>query len=68
MKELRNSSTYRELHEDEVELLKVQMEAVGEAKRATAMAVKMLKDGFSVADVVKYTGLTKKVVEGLGGK
>ena len=66
MKELRNSSTYRVLHEDEVELLKLQMEAVGEAKRATAMAVKMLKDGFGVADVVKYTGLKKKVVEGLG--
>jgi DNA repair protein RadC len=70
MKELRNSSTYRVLHEDEVELLKLQMQAAGEAKgiekgeakKAKAIAKAMLAAGESVEKVVVYTGLSKAVV------
>ena len=78
MKQLRDSSTYRVLHEDEVELLKVQMQAAGEAKglikgeeigldkgerkKAEEMAAKMLAAGESLDKVVAYTGLGKQVV------
>jgi DNA repair protein RadC len=58
MKELRNSSTYRVLHEDEVELLKLQMQA----ERDNAIAKAMLAAGEPVEKVVAYTGLSKTVV------
>jgi predicted transposase YdaD len=66
MKELRNSSTYRVLHEDEVALLKLQFEATGEQRGIEKVAVRLLKLGQSVELVAKATGLKKKVVEGLG--
>jgi DNA repair protein RadC len=78
MKQLRESSTYRVLHEDEVELLKVQMEAagiakgkeeglkegeeIGERKKAEEMAAKMLAKGYPVEEIVALTGLGKQVV------
>jgi DNA repair protein RadC len=78
MKQLRESSTYRVLHEDEVELLKLQFAAEGkeeglkegeeiglekgERKKAEEMAAKMLAAGESVDKVVAYTGLSKAVV------
>jgi predicted transposase YdaD len=69
MKQLRDSSTYKVLHEDEVELLKVQMEAAGEERgrrsEKEAIAVRLLKTGQTVDYVAKATGLKKKVVEGL---
>jgi DNA repair protein RadC len=68
MKQLRDSSTYRVLHEDEVELLKVQMEAAGAEAKAIKMAVSLLKDNLPIEFIVKHTGLKKKVVEGLAKK
>jgi predicted transposase YdaD len=65
MKQLRDSSTYRVLHEDEVELLKLQFEAQGVEKGKMEIAAKALKQGFTVEQVVKLTGLKRKVVEGL---
>ena len=74
MKQLRDSSTYRVLHEDEVELLKLQMQAAGkeeglkegeqkgEAKKAKAIAKAMLAAGEPVEKVMAYTGLSKAVV------
>lgn len=57
------------LHEDEMELLKLQMQAVGEVKgradRDREIAVKAFKQGFTVEQVAKLTGLSKKVVEKL---
>jgi DNA repair protein RadC len=58
MKELRNSSTYRVLHEDEVELLKLQMKA----ERDKEIAKAMLAAGEPVEKVAAYTGLSKAVV------
>jgi DNA repair protein RadC len=78
MKELRNSSTYRVLHEDEVELLKLQMQAAGKeeglkeglekgkAKKAKEMAAKMLAKGYPVEEIVALTGLGKAVVGKIG--
>jgi DNA repair protein RadC len=82
MKQLRESSTYRVLHEDEVELLKVQMAAAGEAKglakgeeiglkkgeekKATEIAKRLLELGQSVELVMQATGLGKAVVGRLG--
>ena len=65
IKQLRKSSTYKVLHEDELELLKEKMAAEAADKERRIMATKLLKDGFTIAAVVKYTGLKKKVVEGL---
>jgi DNA repair protein RadC len=70
MKQLRESSTYRVLHEDEVELLKLQMQAAGkeeglkegEAKKAKAIAKAMLAKGYAVEEVMALTGLEKAVV------
>jgi DNA repair protein RadC len=78
MKQLRESSTYRVLHEDEVELLKLQFEAAGEAKgivkgkelganeKAKEMAKAMLAEGFTVEQVMRLTGLEEKVVGKMG--
>jgi DNA repair protein RadC len=78
MKQLRESSTYRVLHEDEVELLKVQMEAAGIAKgkeigkaeglveKAKAIAKAMLAKGYAVEEVMTLTGLEKAAVGKLG--
>ena len=82
IKQLRESSTYKVLHEDEVELLKVQMQAAGkeeglmegeeiglkkgEKKKATEIAKRLLELGQSVELVAKATGLGEKVVEKLG--
>ena len=76
MKQLRDSSTYRVLHEDEVELLKLQMEAAGIAKGEAiglekgkkAIAKAMLAAGFTVEQVMRLTGLGKAVVGKLGKK
>jgi DNA repair protein RadC len=74
MKQLRQSKTYTVLHEDEVELLKLQMEAAGiakgeaigmekgEAKKAKVIAKAMLAEGFTVEQVMRLTGLGKGVV------
>jgi DNA repair protein RadC len=78
MKQLRQSKTYTVLHEDEVELLKLQMEAAGiakgeaiglekgEAKKAKAIAKAMLAAGEPVEKVMAYTGLGKAVVGKMG--
>jgi DNA repair protein RadC len=58
MKQLRESSTYRVLHEDEVELLKLQMEA----KKAQEIAKAKLAKGYPVEEIVALTGLSKAVV------
>jgi DNA repair protein RadC len=58
MKQLRESSTYKVLHEDEVELLKVQMAA----ERDKEIAIRLLELGQSVDLVAKATGLSKAVV------
>ena len=62
MKQLRDSSTYKVLHEDEVELLKLQMKA--EEKKEIAKA--MLAKGYAVEEVMALTGLGKSVVGKLG--
>jgi DNA repair protein RadC len=70
LKQLRDSSTYRVLHEDEVELLKLQFAAEGEAKgiekgklvKAKEMAKAMLAKGYAVEEVMALTGLEKAVV------
>jgi DNA repair protein RadC len=62
MKELRNSSTYRVLHEDEVELLKLQFEAKGRLDEKEQMALKMLAAGEPIEKIVAYTGLKKAAV------
>jgi DNA repair protein RadC len=66
IKELRNSSTYQVLHQDEVELLKEKMAAEARMAEKTEIAVKLLALGSEIGFVVKATGLRKKVVEGLG--
>jgi DNA repair protein RadC len=82
MKQLRQSKTYTVLHEDEVELLKMQMEAAGIAKgeaiglekgkeiglveKAKEMAAKMLAKGYPVEEIVALTGLGKAVVGKIG--
>ncbi len=78
MKQLRDSSTYRVLHEDEVELLKVQMEAAGIAKgeaiglekgkvaEKKEIAKRLLELGQPVELVMQATGLSKAVVGKLG--
>ena len=68
MKQLRESSTYRVLHEDEVELLKLQFAAAGKEEGLKEVAINLLKMGQPVEVVVKATGLKKKVVEGLAKK
>jgi DNA repair protein RadC len=76
MKQLRQSITYTVLHEDEVELLKLQMEAAGIAKgkeigakeRDKAIAKRSLELGQSVEFVMQATGLSKAVVGKLGKK
>jgi DNA repair protein RadC len=65
MKQLRESKTYTVLHEDEMELLKLQMQAAGMEEKAIAMAISLLKDNLPIEFIVKHTGLKKKVVEGL---
>ena len=74
MKQLRDSSTYKVLHEDEVELLKLQFEAQGkeeglkeglekgEKRKAKEIAKRLLELGQSVELVAKATGLSKVVV------
>ena len=74
MKQLRQSKTYTVLHEDEVELLKMQMEAAGIAKgkeigkaeglvqKAKEMAARMLAKRYPVEEIVALTGLGKAVV------
>jgi predicted transposase/invertase (TIGR01784 family) len=78
MKQLRQSKTYTVLHEDEVELLKLQMEAEGIAKGKEEglkegkelgkveglkeVAKRLLELGQSVELVMQATGLGKKVV------
>jgi DNA repair protein RadC len=74
MKELRNSSTYRVLHEDEVELLKLQMQAAGkeeglkegELNGLKKVAKQMLVKGYAVEEVVALTGLGKVTIDKLG--
>jgi DNA repair protein RadC len=58
MKELRKSSTYKVLDEDELALLKLQMEA----ERDKEIAIRLLELGQPVDLVVKATGLSKAVV------
>ena len=62
MKQLRESSTYKVLHEDEVELLKVQMEAAGRLDEKEQMALKMLAANEPIEKIVAYTGLKKTAV------
>jgi DNA repair protein RadC len=78
MKQLRESKTYTVLHEDEIELLKLQMQAEGKeeglkegkeigkaeglVEKAKEMAAKMLAAGEPVEKVMAYTGLGKQVV------
>jgi DNA repair protein RadC len=74
MKQLRDSSTYKVLHEDEVALLKMQMQAAGkeeglkeglekgEAKKAKEIAKRLLELGQPVELVMQATGLSKAVV------
>ena len=74
MKQLRDSSTYKVLHEDEVELLKLQFAAEGKEEglkeglekgkviRDKAIAKAMLAEGFTVEQVMRLTGLEEKVV------
>jgi DNA repair protein RadC len=74
MKQLRESSTYRVLHEDEVELLKLQMQAagkeeglkegkdIGKTEGLKEVAKAMLAKGYAVEEVMALTGLSKAVV------
>jgi DNA repair protein RadC len=74
LKQLRDDPAYKVLHQDEVELLKMQMQAAGEAKglekgreegkaeEKKEIAQAMLAEGFTVEQVVRLTGLGKSVV------
>jgi DNA repair protein RadC len=65
LKQLRDSSTYRVLHEDEVALMQEKMAAEARLAEKTAIAVSLLRDKMPIEFIVKHTGLKKKVVEGL---
>lgn len=65
LKKLRDSSTYRVLHEDEVELMKEKMAAEARMAEKTETALRLLKMGQPVDFIIQATGLRKKVVEGL---
>lgn len=64
MEEIEQHSTF-DLTFKNAEKLKTQMKGA-ETKKAIEMAKKMLKDKKPLAEISKYTGLTKKQVEGLG--
>jgi DNA repair protein RadC len=80
MKEIRQSSTYTILDKDELKLLKMEFHKAGEyhgqAKGLEQgieigkenVALTALQQGFTVAQVVKLTGLSKAVVGRLGKK
>ncbi len=70
IKQLRNSSAYKVLSEDEVELLKLQMQAEGIAKgkdiskaeRKKEIAKAMLAEDFAVEQVKRLTRLRRGVL------
>jgi DNA repair protein RadC len=61
LKQLRADPTYKVLHQDEVELLKMQMQAAGKEE----IALSLLGAGMTVDFVAKHTGLSKKSVQQL---